>query len=83
MDPAEHVMTPGRTRRVVLRDVVDARNRHVWDVVVDQFVSMGVSRTGARIDAWRLRNDTMFHHAWASSLPVWCPDLAWYVRASE
>ena len=79
MDPAERVYTPRQTRRVVLRDNVDTRNWHVWDVVLQHFIAMGATRTSAKADAWRLQYDSTFHHKWASSLPLWYPTLARYV----
>ena len=83
MDPNGRVYTPRRTRRVVLHDVPDTRNRHVWDVVVDQFVAMGATRTRAREDRWRIQHDACFYHEWASSLPAWSPALARYDDPEE
>lgn len=81
MDPGEYVYTADGSKMVMLRSGVDPRAARVWDAVLEQFSAMGMTKTSAKAEAWRLQHDLKYHQSWAVELPLWCPGVAYYAKA--
>jgi hypothetical protein len=81
MDPGEYVYTADGSMMVMLRSGVDPRAARVWDIVLEQFLAMGMTIASAKAEAWWLQHDLKYHHSWAVELQLWCPGLAYYAKA--